>query len=275
MAVAEFVVSFREFFEICAVLAVMLAYLHKTGNGKHAKYVWAGAALAALASIAASVAFDGMAQWFEANEALFEGITLVLACAFVTWLIFWMFGQKNAADGIREGVRHGIAGGNGIPLAMFAFVAVLREGIEIVLFFAGIKIVSGSLNLLWATGGALAAILLAYAAYSHLVRLDMGKFFTITGTVLVLMAGGLLGQGVHELQEAGVLPEIVEHVYDFNPPVNADGSYPTFHEKGILGGTLKTIAGYDANPSLLQLASQLGYYAFAYASYRRICGQRH
>ncbi len=281
MAAAEFIVSFREFFEISAVLGVMLAYLHKSGNGRFANSIWMGAAFAAAASIGAAFALAAFSVEFEEYEALFEGITLIIACAFVSWLIFWMFGQRNVAEGLREGMKQGLqskggAGnaaakqdGRGAGIAMFAFVAVLREGIEIVLFFEGIRIVSGALNAVGAIAGAAAAVLLSYAAYSHLVKLDLGKFFVITGSVLVLMAGGLLGQGVHELEEVGILPATIAHVYDLNPPLNQDGTYPILHEKGLIGSMLKTVVGYDADPSLLQLVAQLGYYATAFYAYKK------
>ena len=292
MALAEFIVAFREFFEIAAVLGVMLAYLHKSNHGKLSKYVWAGAAAAGVASVAAALLFETVAGGFEQHEKIFEGITLVVAAGFVTWLILWMFGQKNVAEGIKQGVRRNIGGGSAAGaegmdgrgfgkerglfagkaagLAAFAFVAVFREGIEIVLFFWGIKTVAGGISLIGALAGAAGAFALAFAVFGLLVRLDLGKFFTVTGAILVLMAGGLLGQGVHELEEAGGLPPIIEHVYNLNPAQNADGSYPPLHEKGVAGSMLKSIVGYDANPSALQLAVQLAYYAAAFVAYRKM-----
>jgi high-affinity iron transporter len=270
MGIAEFVIAFREFFEIAAVLGVMFAYLHKTGRGKLCQYVWAGALAAAGASIIAAGIFSAFSQAFEKNEPLFEGITLLVAACFVTWLIFWMFGTVSVSDGIRRGMKRKIDGGKNAGLALFAFVAVLREGIEIVLFLAGIRLVAGQIEFAWVVFGAGAAVALAWAMFSNLVRLDIAKFFIVTGVLLVLMAGGMAGQGVSELSEAGILPPIVEHVYDVNPPLNMDGSYPPLHEMGIIGSTLKTLVGYDANPSLMQLVAQLSYYALAYGAYRRI-----
>lgn len=265
MALAEFIVSFREFFEIAVLLGVMLAYLQKTGKWEFAQQVWTGAGAAALASVLAALAFQALSGGFEEYEALFEGVTLLLAAAFITWLVLWMFGQGRVQDGIMAGMKRGMDADMKIGIAAFAFIAVFREGIEIVLFFEGIKMVAGSFDILWAVAGAIAAAALAYAVFSQLVRLDLGKFFTVTGIVLVIMAGGLVGQGVHELQEAGVLPDNFGTAYDLSGIID---------EKGAVGGLAKGIFGLDANPSVLQLAAQLSYYAAACFAYWKIARQK-
>src|SRR3989344_8359932 len=99
MALAEFVVAFREVFEIALVLGIMLVYLSKAKGTGHTKFVYLGAALAVVASIGAAYAFESLAGGFEANEELLEGITLVLAAILVTWLNFWMVGQANVKKG--------------------------------------------------------------------------------------------------------------------------------------------------------------------------------
>lgn len=259
MALAEFIVMFRETFEIALVLGIMLAYLYRTKNGKYARFVYAGAALAVLASFASAAAFSLLAGGFEGNEALFEGITLVLACALVTWLILWMFRQGNVERKLEGEMEERIARHAQLGLAAFAFLAVLREGVEMVIFTGGIALSTGALSLAAGAAGAVAAVLLAWAVFRRTVKLDLKAFFLATSAMLVLLAAGLLSQGVHELQEAGVLPVSVEHVYDITPPQNADGSYPLMHEKGAAGGVLKGLFGYDTAPSLEQALAYLGY----------------
>lgn len=270
MALAEFVVAFREVFEIALVLGIMLAYLAKTKSSKQSPIVYIGAALAVLASIAAAYAFEALAGGFEQNEALFEGTTLVLAAILVTWLNFWMLGQANVRKGIESRVGEHAASGAWPSLAAFAFIAVFREGVEIVLFLNGIAIATGALSLAWAVAGGIAAVVLSYAVLRQLVKLDMKKFFLATSVMLAVLAAGLLSQGVHELQELGIVPTSIEHVYDITPALNADGSYPLMHEKGAIGGMLKGLAGYDTAPSLEQVIAYFGYLALVYLAYRRI-----
>ncbi|MDO8339857.1 MAG: FTR1 family protein, partial [Candidatus Burarchaeum sp.] len=104
MALAEFIVTFREFFEIALIIGIMQACLYKTGNSRFGSYVYLGVAAAAIASIAAAFAFGTVAGGFEANEELFEGVTLIIASALVTWMIIWMMGQRNVGEAVRSGL---------------------------------------------------------------------------------------------------------------------------------------------------------------------------
>jgi high-affinity iron transporter len=273
MALAEFTVAFREFFEISLILGIMLAYLHKTGREKLAGAVWMGAALAGGASLVAAWAFESLAGGFEKWEPLFEGITLLTAAVLVTWLILWMFGQKNVQEGIKQGVKKSIAdpdtGHEFNGLMAFAFIAVFREGIEIVLFLAGIQLVSGALSYLAIAVGAMVAIGLAWAVFRSLVHLNLSIFFKATGLILVLMAGGLVSQGIHELQEVGVIPTWMASVYNINPPTPEGGPYPLMHEKGLVGSMLRNTIGLDFNPSIEQLLAHVGYFVLVGAAYQR------
>lgn len=269
MGLAEFVVVFREVFEIALVVGIMLAYLHKTRNWKYATFVYAGALIAIVASVLAGGVFEAARAMFEANEELFEGATLVLASAFVTWLIVWMFAQKNMAKQIEKGLELKIEQKEKIGLAAFAFLAVFREGIEIVIFLGGIAISAGSVNAAASAIGGLAALALAYGVFRQAIKLDMRAFFTYTSVILIFLAAGLLSQGVHELQEAKVVPTSIEHIYNITPAMNADGSYPLMHEKGAVGGLLKGLVGYDTSPSLEQAFAYFAYLGCVYLAYRR------
>lgn len=270
---AEFIISFREFFEIALVVGIMLAYLHKTKNGKHSGLVYLGVALAAAGSVLAAAAFETVAGGFEANEAVFEGTTLILAALLVTWLNMWMLGQKNVAKGIEGGMKLKMDSGRRLGLVAFAFIAVFREGVEIVLFLGGIGIATGTVDAVASLLGGAAALALGYAVLKRMVRLDLKTFFLATSAMLAVLAAGLLSQGVHELQEIGAIPTSIAHVYDITPQPNADGSYPLMHEKGAVGGVLKGLAGYDTSPSLEQLAAYFGYLALVFLAYRRSPGR--
>ncbi len=269
MAVAEFIVAFREFFEISLLVGIMLAYLGKTRNQRYSRDVWMGVVLAGLASVGVAGAFKLGSVEFADVEALFEGITLLLAAVLVTWLILWMMRQKKIAQEIEDGLKTNIDVGSEVGVTAFSFISVFREGVEIVLFIGGISLSTGAINFAGVIVGALAAIALGYLVFNSIVKLNLRSFFTVTSAILILLAAGLVSQGVHELEEARVLPPLVENVYDFTPAKNADGSYPLLHEKGALGGVLKGLVGYDTNPSLMQVLAYLTYLLAVYFAYRR------
>lgn len=270
MAVAEFIVSFREFFEISLLIGIMLAYLRKADKPQYVPSVWTGAAVAAAASVAVALLLNALRMDFDSYEMLFEGATLILAAVLVTWFIFWMFGQKHIARQIETGMRHEVELGAKAGVAVFSFIAVFREGMETVLFLEGINIETGKLSLLGVLVGALAAIALAYLVFRHIVRLDLKSFFNATSVILILLAAGLVSQGVHELNEAGVMPTIVEHAWDFTPSLHSDGTYPALHPQGEAGSILRGLTGYDTAPSLMQVIAYWAYLVLVLAMYRRI-----
>ena len=100
---------------------------------------------------------------------------------------------------------------------------------------------------------------MGYALFVWSLKINIKKFFTITSILLIFFAAGLVAYGIHELQEAGIIPELIPHLWDLNPPVNSDGSYPILHERGYIGSILKGLFGYNGNPSLLEVVGYLLY----------------
>jgi high-affinity iron transporter len=183
---------------------------------------------------------------------------LLLAAAMVSGLILSMIGKGSIRRSLHEGMARHLKTSSFASwgLAIFAFLVVLREGIEIVLFFAGIRMASGGLEWGAALAGAAAASALAWALFRAIVRFDAGHFLRISALLLILLAGGLAGAGVHELQEAHVVPEMLGTAYNINPPAPAGGPYPLLHEKGLAGGALKGVLGVPFSPSWEQLLVQ-------------------
>jgi len=109
--------------------------------------------------------------------------------------------------------------------------------------------------------------------FKGIFNLDMSKFFKYTSILLILFSAGMIAMGVHELNEAGIIPSVVEHVWDVNPPVNPDGSYPLLHDNGAVGGVLKSLIGYNGNPSLTEVIAYFGYWIiigiFIYRTYMK------
>ena len=133
-----------------------------------------------------------------------------------------------------------------------AFLAVVREGIETALFLSAAVFASSPLQT-WTGGlvGLVAAVVVGWLLFAASVRLDVRHFFQVTGVLLIVFAAGLVAHGVHEFQEAGLLPILVEHVWDINLLLN---------EKGTLGSILNSLFGYNGNPSLIEVLSYVGYY---------------
>lgn len=267
---AEFLIMFRESLEIALVLSVIIAYLHVTKNEKQEKSVYLGAAAGLIASMLVAYVFQSFLGGFEQNEELFEGIFMILAGVLITWLVLWMFQQTSFVERIRKDVQIKLKEGSKFGLFVLAFTIVFREGVEIVLFMYGVFTSTGSISLIGSLLGAGAAVLIGILVFYYSMKFNLSLFFKLTMVVLVLLAAGLFSRGVQELQEAKVLPTYVEHIYDINPPKNADSSYPMLHEKGAIGGIFRALAGYDGNPSDLQAIAYLAYLGFALFMYKRV-----
>ena len=151
-------------------------------------------------------------------------------------------------------MRHAVSSNNRWALFSLAFVAVVREGIETALFLTAAALSATPMQTL--VGGALGllvAVALGWLIFAAGKQLNVRAFFRVTSLLLVLFAAGLVAHGVHELQEAALLPTLVEHVWDTNPVLD---------ENGTLGTFLKALFGYNGNPSLLEV---LSYIVFLFA----------
>lgn len=259
--IAEFIVIFRESLEVSFVIGIILAYLHKTKNGQYEKHIWLGVAAGILFSIVLAFVFEQFGG-FEKSEPLFEGLFMVLTAALVSWLILWVVKQKKIVENLQKDVKVALEKKETIGLFVLGFSASLREGVEAVLFMAGIFSTTGTLSIVGAILGMAAAIIIGILVFEYSVKFNIGLFFKITTAILILLSAGLFSQGIHELQEAKVLPTYVEHIYDINPPQNADGTYPGLHEEGAIGSIFKGLVGYDGDPSDLQV---IGYFLYILA----------
>ncbi len=204
------VVMLREGFEASLVVGIVLAFLKRTNRQEGFWPVWIGALSALVLSFGVGALLFAVGAELEGRaEALFEGATMLFAAALLTWMIFWMRRQaRTIRRELEEQVEHALAKGSAFALGLVAFVGVLREGVETALFLLGT--VEGA-NALVATSsaavGLAVAVALGYAFYRGASRLDLRRFFTVTSVLLLLFAGWLLAQGLHELEEGGLFPE--------------------------------------------------------------------
>jgi high-affinity iron transporter len=193
------------------------------------------------------IAFEGAA------EEIFEGFAMLLAAGVLTWMIFWMGRQGRAIQTeLEQDVRQASRSKNSWTLFSLAFIAVLREGIELALFLTAAAFTSTAGATL--TGGLIGLAAAAFAGwllFATTTRLEIRPFFRVTSFLLVLFAAGLVAHGVHEFNEVGWIPPIIEHLWDTNPILD---------ERSGVGEILKALLGYNGNPSLSEVAAYLSYW---------------
>jgi high-affinity iron transporter len=253
----------REGLEASLIVGIVLAYLSKTGNRDSFRVIWAGTAAAVAISIACGAAlFFTVGELEGRAEQIFEGVAMFSAVAVLTWMIFWMRKQAvNIKKHLEARLAGALAAGSAVGLASVVFFAVLREGWETALFLFAISESSSPLSTsVGAIIGLVVSITLGIALYMGSRRLNLRQFFTVTGVLLIVFAAGLLAHGVHEFQEAGLLPMTVEHVWDTNAVLSEDSRTGEF---------LTALFGYNGNPSLLEVVAWASYLLLALGFFLR------
>ncbi|MBI5002901.1 FTR1 family protein [Candidatus Woesearchaeota archaeon] len=272
---SEFIITFRETLEVALIVGIILSYLTKTKETKYNPVVYVGLVAGLVASVIGAILFNTLAGGFEgAAEQIFEGITMLLGAVMLTTMILWMMKQGKIAEKLEAQVAVHLSKAQRFDLFLLVFLAVLREGIETVIFLNAAAIATGGNSLLGATLGIGAAVILGYLIFVAAVRVPLKKYFTATSVLLLLFAAGLVAHGVHEFEEAGVLPPMIEHIWDINPALNPDGSYPALHEKGVVGEFMKGLFGYNGNPSLLEIFSYVTYLVVLGFAWKRIMAKK-
>lgn len=227
----NYLIGLREGLEASLVIGILVAYLVRSGRRELLPSLWAGVATAVGASLAlgAVLTFGPSTLSFEAQEAI-GGILSILAVALITWMIFWMarFARGLRAE-LHERMDHAVAAGRGAVMVM-ALLAVGREGLETALFlWAGIQSAGSTAGpVIGATLGLITAAALGVLIYRGAVRLNLRVFFQWTGVFLVVVAAGVLAYGVHDLQEAGILPGLHNLAWDVSaqvPPTSVHGTF--------------------------------------------------
>ena len=266
-ALSGFLTGLREGVEAALIVSIILAYLAQTGNRQHFGKIWTGTALALAASLAIGIGlFVTVGGFEEPYEQLFEAGAMFLAAGVLTWMLFWMRRQARLVKGqLQAAVDRVLTSGSAWGLAVLAFTAVIREGIETSLFLFGqVTAASGNTGALSVLGGALAGLLLAAAVgwliYRGTRRINYGTFFLATGLALIFIAGGLLSHAVHELIEVGWIG------FGTQPAFDIGGILP--HQPGadgvttlpvLVGQFLRALFGYTSSPEVVTLAIYLAY----------------
>lgn len=245
----NYLIGLREGLEASLVVCILVAYLVKTGRRDALRPVWAGIAAAVLLSMGfgALLQYGSQTLTFEAQEMLGGSLSIV-AVGLVTWMVFWM---RRTARHLKKEL-HGkldaaLAMGTG-ALVVTAFLAVGREGLETALFvWAAVQATDDGVRpLAGALLGLLTAVVLGWLFYRGALRINLARFFTWTGTMLIVVAAGVLAYGFHDLQEAGILPGLGDKAFDVGEQVPADSWYGTL---------LKGVFNFQPDPTWLQVAA--------------------
>jgi len=224
----NFLIGLREGLEAALVVSILVAFLVRTDRRHVLPKVWFGVAIAVAISVGVTLvlALTQQALTFEAQEAL-GGSLSIIAVGFVTWMIFWMrrTARTISAD-LRGKLEDAIKMGSTAVVVMAA-LAVGREGLETALFFFTAAQAAGETTepLIGFLLGIAVAVVLAYLLYRGAVKINLGRFFMVTGALLIFVAAGILAYGVHDLQEAGILPGLNSLAFDVSAAVPPDSWY--------------------------------------------------
>jgi high-affinity iron transporter len=241
--VANYLIGLREGLEAALVVSILVAYLVRTQRRDLLPALWAGVGVAVVVSLGfgALLTFGPQGLSFRAQEAI-GGTLSIVAVGLVTWMIFWM---ARTARRLKTDLQHRLddaAEAGRRAIVVMACLAVGREGLETALFlWAGAQATGTgtSAPLVGAALGLATAVLLAWALYRGVMRLNLQVFFAWTGAFLVLVAAGVLSYGVHDLQEAGILPGLDDLAFDVSAQVPPTSWYGTLL-KGVLNFTPAT-----------------------------------
>ncbi|MGW7422630.1 iron uptake transporter permease EfeU [Streptomyces sp. NPDC054813] len=238
-AFPSFLIGLREGLEAGLIVSILVATLVRAGARNRLSQVWTGvlAAIALALSFGAVLTFTAASLSATAQEA-FGGSLSVIAVAFVTAMVFWMRRSARSLSGeIKEKVTGALAMGSGV-LVVTSFLAVGREGLETALFLWTTAQAAGeSAGPLTGAGiGLILAAALCWGLYRRVLKINLTRFFTYTGAVLIVIAAGVLGYGLRDLQEGGVFPGRTAYAFDLSGTIDAGSWYSTLLQ-GVLNIT--------------------------------------
>jgi high-affinity iron transporter len=250
---ANYLIGLREGLEAALIVTILIAYVVKIDRRDVLARIWTGVGLAVLLALVlgAILTFGTYGLSFAAQETI-GGLLSIIATGLVTWMVFWMLRTARDLKGhLQSGIdRHLV--GTGMGLVLVAFLAVGREGIETALFIWAAVQATGetTLPLIGAGLGILTAVGLGWLIYSGMLKINLSRFFTWTGAILIVVAGGVLSYGVHDLQEAGILPGLNALAFNVSAVIPPDSWYGT-----LLKGTLN----FSPATTWLELLAWLAY----------------
>lgn len=244
------------------IVAILLAYLDQLGERRHFRdvFIGVGAALV-LVAVGGTVAYVTLKSYAGSRvQTIFETATYLLAAAVLTWMTFWMRRHaKTLSSELKARTEAALDGRARWGLRILAFQAVGREGVETMVFTLAIVFATSSHDVgVGAAGGLAVALLVALAIYRFGRKLNMHRFFTVVGALLMVFAAGLLADAVENLQQLGWLPFLTHALWDTSASLSEDST---------VGDILHSFFGYADQPSVLQVIVYVVYLVAAVATF--------
>ncbi|ALF11731.1 FTR1 family iron permease [Parageobacillus thermoglucosidasius] len=278
MEVQALLITFREALEALLIVGIITSYLKRVDHREYTKYVWLGAGLAVLASIGVAILFQVVFTGFAAmgSETYLKIGIMFVSAVLLTQMVFWMAEHsRNIKESVEGKMDQFITTGNVIGMVVHSFLVVLREGVETVFFFAAITHgnIGAAMQGWGAATGIAIAVIVSYLFFKGTMRIPLKTFFKVTGAFIVLIAAGLLVQGISMLQDLNIIGSVMPHVYDLTwllpeHPIDYEhylrdhGVAPVF--SGEVGVFLKALFGYSSMPSLEEIIAYIGYFVVVY-----------
>lgn len=257
--IASFLITLRETIEVALIIGIILTYVIKVKQNRLKRDIWIGTGLGIILSVLFGIVFSYVLGSFEEYGNLLEGFSMILAAVLLTWMIIWMSETgKNYQKKLESKIDVSIKNEQRLGLISLAFISVLREGIETVIFLTGVGAVEEApIDILWSgLIGILVAVIIAVIIFVSSKRINLKLFFGITSIFLILFAAGMLSHGFYELQELGWFGAedgfFQTIVWDTSPFLNDKTSE--------VGKFLRTLFGYQDQPTWLEIISYFGYY---------------
>ncbi|WP_406338779.1 iron uptake transporter permease EfeU [Streptomyces sp. NBC_00649] len=250
----NYLIGLREGLEASLVVCILIAYLVKTDRRDALRPIWIGIAIAVAVALGFGFAltFGSQELTFEAQEALGGSLSIV-AVGLVTWMVFWMRRTARHLKSELHGKLDAALQMGTAALVATAFLAVGREGLETALFvWASVRASNDGTHgpLIGVLLGLLTAVVLGWLFYRGALKINLAKFFTWTGGMLVIVAAGVLAYGVHDLQEAQFLGGLSSKAFDISETIPPDSWYGTL---------LKGVFNFQPDPTVLQVVVWLLY----------------
>jgi high-affinity iron transporter len=250
---ASYLIGLREGLEMVLVVSVLVAYLVKTGRRRQLLPVWIGVAAAAVLSLTFGwvLTYVSSTVLYGPQHELFDAITSVVAVGLVTWMIFWMRRTARRLSGELRGRLDGAIGMGVGAVVGIAFLAIAREGLETtLLFFASAQGATTSAPLVGIGAGLATSVVLGVLIYAGAIRINLSKFFTISGVLLIFVAAGIFKYGIHDFQEAGVLAGSNTHAFDISGVLDPSSWY---------GAVVSGLFNITPQPSVLEMVAYVVY----------------
>ena len=259
--IPSLVIGVREGIEAALVIGIILGYLVKIQRVGLKRYVYSGTIAAFLVSAGVAGALIALTWEFQGvAQQLFEGITMLVAVAVLTSMVLWMIqAARSIKVHVQERIDAVLRQSEVFGLGLLSFVIVLREGVETALFVFGAGALTSPFEAVLGVGlGLLIAGVIGVGIIRVSWRLNLRRFFQVTGVFLVIVAAGLFSNAVLELREA--------LGWQLLPVYNLTAIFPA-NETNTAGYLLRGIIGYSDAPTLVEVAAYFGYWIVVILAY--------